>query len=507
MGVSCGAWPARIHAIEARCKAILVGRVVDMGRARRAGRVGAFVVVLLVARAGRAEDGGAEATPAFWLAKAESLVGRVEHPDGRAALLVSVGTGWVEAGELERARPLLASAVKYARQCRGCIAKARRLAEIGLLQHRAGDELGSGEAFSIAREACDELGSDAPRVQAIAYLALQRQQAGEAMLARQLFNDATVEALRFQGLQAVEAHAAVADAEAAAGNLEEAKHASGRMQKAALGQGEEARRIVDASLLERLLAEIEGGDPWDAGKLLVMIDDPRLRVSARCALARVRDAPTFLEPAYDLVAAMAGGRDRAEAALEVARTAADLGETGTAAKARALGGEAGWGRPDVATLVLWADLTREAGEVEAARGALEGMVRLVPLQSEDPTRRAELLGLVAAGLVRAGRGTEAERLLGGVTDAVGDVRARLALAAAFHQAGDEEGALALCAAQLEAMRMWGDDRAAVRAECRRQVAVLQAACGALDQALATVDSIEKPFHAATACTYIARDLR
>ena len=122
-------------------------------------------------------------------------------------------------------------------------------------------------------------------------------------------------------------------------------------------------------------------------------------------------------------------------------------------------------------------------------------------------RTQDLRVLLARVEARAGSFQQASEGLARIPDRVRRARARLDLAEQLQEAGKGEEALAAVDAFAQAAASWGEKGQADRDELMRQAAVVQARCGGLEVAEATVYGIEAPFHAATACTYVARDLR
>ena len=465
----------------------------------------------------RAEKPAPAATPAFWLEKAEALTRRMPHPEARAALLVSIGTGWVEAGELARARPLLASAARYGSRCRGCITKARRLAEVALLQHRAGDEVGAAATFQVAREAVNEL-DGAARIQARVYLAVQWHAAGDADTARGLLAKSAQAAGTLEGLEQAEALAAIADADAELGNVAQAARARERLAQAVSEIGPEAAPILESTLLTAAAARIAAGDRPAALTLLATVAQPELAVSGWVSLVRVcfesndrEGAALGLARVLEAVPRIEDPGARAQAWADVARVAGDLADGAVEARAleeieRALG-EIEGGGARLAAEILRLDALRAARREDRLREGLLALEGAVDAGADEPVaardgRRAGLAGLEA----RAGRFEQAARMAAGIADPVHRARARLDVADEHRKAGQVAPALAAVAAVLGEVAAWGADLEGDASEVMRRAAVLQAACGKPAEALKTVDAIRSPFHAATACTYIARDL-
>ena len=411
---------------------------------------------------------------------------------------MSIGTGWVEAGENERARPLLASAVKYGTQCRGCISKARRLAEVASLQHRAGDVEGAARTFVVAREAVNEL-DGAARIQARAYLAQLWHAAGGEEEAQGLLAKSAQAAGLLKGLERAEALAAIADAQALVGNVEQAGRALERLARAVAEVGPDAAPILAASQLTAAVADIVAGRLGMAEETLALVHDGSLAVSGYVSLARGAHAEGDVEGgrrnlgrAVELAEAVTPLVDRLSAWREIRadcgrgrrRPGCDQGARRHDGNVRRLRrapgvlprrGSSGWtccGRP--ATRRGWnGDRgAGAAGRTPARRGRDGGRTPCPPRGARGACRADARRG-------RAGRRDSGSRAAG--------ARARLEVADALRQTGEAADALARVAAVLAQVAAWGDDLAADRDELMRQAAVIQAACGQPDEAVKTVE--------------------
>lgn len=483
---------------------------------------GALWLVLFPALAGGAAVADEASTPGAWLAKAEGFAVEVEHPDGHAALLVSVGTGYVEAGLLAQARPLLRAAVDYGWECRGCYAKARRLADLGVLQDEAGDALVSLRTFVLARAACDEIEDVLGRARAIAYLAGRRVEAEGLDAGRYLFEEALEEAEAVPWPRTIDALIIVGVEQAAAGDVGGTEQTLYRLRALPGAHSGDRHAAVQSALdeieSEVVLAAIDRGDLESARAHAKEVRDVGRSASLLAALARAEaeagkpagevEQMALFTPALE-AAMRLPETVRGEALLEVVDAALASGCTAVLARARP-GIRAGIrGMKDavseVSARIAWARLERLAGRGGAAFAILGEAGRVVggvtSHPDSDPLRRR-----LAVAWARAGHVLRAEVWAARIVDPMEKANARLAIAEVLAAEGRGSCALVMCRALLRRLARWPEDEVRNRAEVLRRIAVLQAACGRYDEAAKTVDAIDGPFHAATACTYIARDL-
>ncbi len=458
-----------------------------------------------------AEEDAAPRSPRAWLERAEDYARLIQVPDGRAATLVSIGTGYVDAGLPAVAQPLLKEAAAFGATCTGCFAKAQRLADLALLQSQAGDPMAAEMTFRLAQQAVSELEEDADRILALAYLGARRQDGGDAMLARPLFAEAFAAAKKLRG---EDRYPVLADLALTLVTAEEDTLAA-----AALGlvgsreEGETAR-----------LAQIEfwiHRKEYEAAERVLGLGGvgSRLRLEGLCGLALAYGADgnperarMHLTEAGRLARSYAAGEGRAEALLHVARTAHELGVEDQAESAllEAVGTVSARENPVlvVAGLLDCARTAHRIGKTASLRQMFTQIPRLADA-IEDPAARDDLRLRVVEAAIDVRDFAAAERAASKIEDAALKEQAHVTLAEGY--GADENCSLALASARKvrKAAAGWDEEETRANLGLLRRIAVVLAGCGEADAAAEIVAGIGKlsPFQAALACTYIAREIR